>query len=79
MVRIKIYFIVHVEKFMELIEESRNNIFWLLPNGTVRDLKNDYIARQSAAHEAQKGHGVEIAVLDTKDYYGFINFMMGGC
>ncbi len=28
--------------------------------------------------EADRGHGVEIHLTDTKDYFKFVNFMMGG-
>ena len=77
--KLKIYLTPNIEKLTSLVEQSYGNVLLRLPDNFLRDLKNDSEAAAFLKQEADRCHGVEIHLTDTKDYFKFINFMMGGC
>lgn len=76
---LKFYLAPDIEKFMSLIEQSCGNVLLRLSDNSLRNLKDDEEATKFLKQEADRCHGVEIHLTDTKDYFKFVNFMMGGC
>lgn len=76
---LKIYLTPNIEKLINLVETSCGNVLLRLHDNSLRNLKNDEAAAAFLKQEADRCHGVEIHLSDTKDYFKFINFMMGGC
>ncbi len=76
---LKFYLIPNIEKFTSLIEQSCGNVLLCLSDNSLRNLKHDEEATKFLKQEADMCHGVEIHLTDTKDYFKFVNFMMGGC
>ncbi len=76
---LKIYLTPNIEKLTRLIENSHGNVLLRLSDNTLHSLKNDESAALFLKQEADKCHGVEIHLSDTKDYFKFVNFIMGGC
>ncbi len=76
---LKFYLGPDTEKFTSLIEQSCRNVLLRLSDNSLRNLKDDQEATKFLKQEADRWHGVEIHLADTKDYFKFVNFMMGGC
>lgn len=76
---LKIYLTQNIEKLTSLIEQSYGNMLLRLSDNSLRNLKNDSEAAAFLKQEADRCHGVEIHLTDTKDYFKFVNFIMGGC
>lgn len=76
---LKIYLTQNIEKLTSLIEQSYGNVLLRLSDNSLRNLKNDSEAAAFLKQEADRCHGVEIHLTDTKDYFKFVNFIMGGC
>lgn len=76
---LKIYLPLNIEKLISLVEQSCGNVLLRLSDKSLLNLKNDSQAAAFLKQEAYRCHGVEIHLTDTKDYFKFINFMMGGC
>jgi len=76
---LKFYLTPNIEKFKRLIEQSCGNVLLRLSDNSLRNLKGDQEAAKFLKQEADRGHSVEIHLTDTKDYFKFVNFMMGGC
>ena len=76
---LKFYLTPDIEKFISLIEQSCGNVLLRLSDNSLRNLKDDEEATKLLKQEADRCHGVEIHLTDTKDYFKFVNFMMGGC
>ena len=77
--KLKIYLTPNIEKLTSLAQQSCGNVLLRLSDHSLRNLKNDSEAAAFLKQEADQCHGVEIHLTDTKDYFKFINFMMGGC
>lgn len=76
---LKIYLTQNIEKLTSLIEQSYGNVLLRLSDNSLRNLKNDSEAAAFLKQKADRCHGVEIHLTDTKDYFKFVNFIMGGC
>lgn len=76
---LKIYLTPNIEKLISLVEQSCGNVLFRLSDNSLRNLKNDSEAATFLIQKADWCHGVEIYLTDTKDYFKFVNFMMGGC
>ncbi len=76
---LKFYLTPDIEKFTNLIEQSCGNVLLRLSDNSLRNLKDNQEAAKFLKQEADRRHGVEIHLTDTKDYFKFVNFMMGGC
>ncbi len=76
---LKFYLTPNIEKFTSLIEQSCGNVLLRLSDNSLRNLKDNQEAAKFLKQEADRGHGMEIHLTDTKDYFKFVNFMMGGC
>lgn len=76
---LKFYLAPNIEKFTSLIEQSCGSVLLRLSDNFLRNLKDDEEAAKFLKQEADRCHGVEIHLTDTKDYFKFVNFMIGGC
>ena len=68
-----------VKKLIKLIKQSSGKVLLHLSDNTVRDLKNDSGALQFLEEEASKEQGIEISLSESKDYFNFVYYIMGGC
>lgn len=75
----KIYLKPDIERLSRLVEESRGNVLLRLADKSLHNLKNDESAAALLQREADNCNGVELKLLDIKDYPRFVSFMMGGC
>ncbi len=69
----------NIENLTNLIEKSCGNVLLRLSDNSLRNLKNEEEAEAFLKQEADNCHGIEIYLSNTKDYFNFVYFMMGGC
>lgn len=77
MSKVKLYKVLHVERFMNLIEECKGRVLWHLCGDTAVDLHRDGSAMDMIRKEAAEGNGVELSFSDSGDYCRFVFFMLG--
>lgn len=76
---LKIYLKPDIEKFVALVEKSSGNVLLRLADRSLCNLKDVKMAADLLKQEADNCNGVEIHLSDTKDYFKFVSFMLGGC
>lgn len=76
---LKMYLTPNIDKLPHLVENSYRNVLLRLSDNSLRSLKNGEVVASLLKQEADKCHGIEIHLLGTKDYFKFVNFIMGGC
>lgn len=72
----KIMSIPNTDRFFQVVEASRGNVFLQFPDHTRCDLKRDHTARQliRAMHPGQEG--LCISLTNPEDFTGFMRYMM---
>lgn len=76
---LKMYLTPDIEKLACLVENSHGDVLLRLSGNSLCSLKHDAAAASCLKREADKCRGMEIHLSDTKDYFKFVNFIMGGC
>lgn len=75
---LRFYFIPNMEKFAALVAASCGKVL-LRKDDAFCSLKGDDRALAFIKGETAKGRRIEIHVADTRDYFAFVNFMVGAC
>lgn len=78
MMVLRFYFIPNMEKFTSLVSASFGKV--LLRDGdSFWNLKDDDDAMAFLKARTDKGRHAEVYLADTRDYFTFVNFMVGAC
>lgn len=76
MMKLRFMLVPNAEKMMEMVRQSRGQIYMSCSAHPAYDLKNNAVAQQFFKQEAAKGHGIDLYLTDEKDASDFINLMM---
>lgn len=77
MYKINIRRIENTEKFIQMVENSRGNVFLKLPNETLCDLKQNEAVLQMLWMINPEEIWLDLFLTDSQDSYNFMAYMVG--
>ena len=73
---LKIMLISDMEKFLEKVNNCHGDVLLHLPDDTVCNLKEDHTALQLLRMMKLNGKGLNISLIDVRDYPIMMNYLM---
>lgn len=73
---IKLLKLPNVDKFLNLVAQSRGDVLLQLPDGNLCDLRRDHTAREMLRILRPGREGISIHVSDPSDAPSFLRYMM---